>query len=78
MMSDVTVRILIDGKIVATHTVKRRSPEPEDADLAARGDALRAAIHANQISISQALVATIEIVPASEGTGDRPSGPSAS
>lgn len=60
-MSDITVKILVNGSVVSTQIVKRRSPDSEDAERAARGGALRAAILANEISISQSLIATTEI-----------------
>jgi hypothetical protein len=64
----VIVRILLDGKLVATHSVAGHAALEEDVEHAARGEALRAAIQAGQITISQALRATIEV----EEEGQRP------
>jgi hypothetical protein len=55
------VRILLDGKLVATHSVAGRAAVEEDVERAAKGEALRAAIRAGQITISEALRVTMEV-----------------
>jgi hypothetical protein len=65
----VIVRILLDGKLMATHSVAGHAALAEDVEHAARGEALRAAIQAGQISISQALRATVEVEEESTGPG---------
>jgi hypothetical protein len=57
----VIVRILLDGKLVATHSVAGHAALAEDVEHAARGEALRAAIQSGQITISQALRVTVEV-----------------
>jgi hypothetical protein len=65
----VIARILLDGKLVATHSVAGHAALEEDAERAAKGEALRAAIRAGQITISQALRATVEVEEEGQGTG---------
>jgi hypothetical protein len=60
-MQNITVRILLDGRLVATRSVEPRSAETEDADHAAKGEALRSAIREGQLTISEALRATVEV-----------------
>ena len=69
-MPEITIRILLDGKLVSTRQVTVR-PSIEDPDFAARGDALRGAIQAGELTIAEALRATVEVV----DSGDAAPGP---